>query len=32
MQETVSYYKISDDTDIQKYSAKITNNLTKVCS
>ena len=26
------YYKISDDTDIQKYSSKIINNLNKVCS
>lgn len=27
----MSYYKISDDTDIQKYSMKINNNLNKVC-
>jgi hypothetical protein len=26
------YYKISDDTDIQKYSSKIINNLNKWCS
>lgn len=31
MPETMSYYKISDDTDIQKYSMKINNNLNKVC-
>ena len=27
-----SYFKISDDTDIQKYSVKIINNLNKVCT
>jgi hypothetical protein len=32
MPETVSYYKISDDVDIQKYSVKINHNLHKVCS
>lgn len=32
MPETVSYYKISDDLDIQKYSVKINHNLNKVCS
>ena len=31
MPEAVSYYKISDDVDIQKYSMKIINNLNKVC-
>ena len=30
--EAVSYYKISDDTDIQKYSVKIITNLNKVCN
>lgn len=32
MPETLSYYKISDDTDIQKYSMKIINNLNKFCN
>jgi hypothetical protein len=32
MPETLSYYKISDDLDIQKYSVKINHNLNKVCS
>lgn len=32
MSDAVSYYKISDDTDIQKYSMKIINNLNKVCN
>ena len=30
--ESYVYFKISDDTDIQKYSSKIINNLNKVCS
>lgn len=30
--EPNNYYKISDDTDIQKYSQKILNNLHKVCN
>lgn len=32
LQEGVIYYKISDDTDIQKYSSKIINNLNKICN
>ena len=32
MPDALSYYKISDDTDIQKYSMKIINNLNKVCT
>jgi len=27
----ISYYKISDDSDIQKYSSKIIHNLNKCC-
>jgi hypothetical protein len=30
--EANNYYKISDDTDIQKYSQKILNNLHKWCN
>jgi len=30
--EVVSYYRISDDSDIQKYSHKILSNLNKVCN